>query len=272
MTGFFENLARRAAGLAPPPGMTAARVRPLARFEPASLGGEAPPLAVSSVEVESGRPPNQGEPQGIRPGEEAPASALRQEPARREPTVRVERDIAPRQPSDIRSELHLETPHAKAVAAVPPPVQTPLRSEGHPHEAAVHEPVGTLDRDNRTSGMPPRFVESERTPATPRAVIVPPAERVQPSPELPPRSTEASTEPTPARARTTARIEAGEPSVPPRREVPARPDERAPAVSVSIGRIEIEVAPPPAPAASRPPVERTRGFAGYARARRGQPR
>jgi hypothetical protein len=75
-----------------------------------------------------------------------------------------------------------------------------------------------------------------------------------------------------ASARPIARPEPGEPPASSRREAPAGPEARASGVSVSIGRIEIEVAPPPAPVAARPRIERTRGFAGYARARRGQPR
>lgn len=61
---------------------------------------------------------------------------------------------------------------------------------------------------------------------------------------------------------------------------PARPSEPGArhenphTVSVSIGRIEVEVAPPPTPAAPahRAQPERTRGFAAYRNARRGRPR
>lgn len=50
-----------------------------------------------------------------------------------------------------------------------------------------------------------------------------------------------------------------------------RGDPPSPAVSVTIGRIEVEVAPPPVPPApvARPASERTRGFDAYTRARRG---
>jgi hypothetical protein len=44
------------------------------------------------------------------------------------------------------------------------------------------------------------------------------------------------------------------------------------AITVSIGRIDVEVAAPPAPVATRPGPERTRGFDAYAGARRGRPR
>jgi hypothetical protein len=45
------------------------------------------------------------------------------------------------------------------------------------------------------------------------------------------------------------------------------------AVSVTIGRIEVEVAPPrPSTPARRIQPERTRGFAAYRNARRGRPR
>ncbi len=51
-------------------------------------------------------------------------------------------------------------------------------------------------------------------------------------------------------------------------EAPAPPQ-----VTITIERIDIAMAPqPPSPAPSRPPIERSSGFAAYARARRGIPR
>jgi hypothetical protein len=72
----------------------------------------------------------------------------------------------------------------------------------------------------------------------------------------------------------TTRSEAGARRQPTRSREPFGIEPEAPRISVSIGRIEVEIAPPPAPtvAPSRPHLLRTRGFEAYARARRGQPR
>jgi len=49
--------------------------------------------------------------------------------------------------------------------------------------------------------------------------------------------------------------------------------DRTPAPVISIGKIEVQFLPQESRApAARPQPERTRGFAGYARARRGEPR
>ena len=42
--------------------------------------------------------------------------------------------------------------------------------------------------------------------------------------------------------------------------------------SISIGRIDVQFVQPPPVAPTRPPIQRARGFDGYARARRGEPR
>jgi hypothetical protein len=53
---------------------------------------------------------------------------------------------------------------------------------------------------------------------------------------------------------------------------PAAEADAAPAFSLSIGRIDVEFVNPPTPPAAAPADPRTRGFADYARIRRGAPR
>ena len=272
MSGFIERLALRAAGLSAADGPALLAPRPHARFE--TDGGAAPgangaPFEIAAETVaspaQSPAPMEPGLPDAAAPAGTArsdadDAVAPRALPASESPRARP----APSLPRAVsvavpvpRSARRVVRPDGSAVAQSPPAPQTvvPAPDASRPAPAAtapVHGRAPNARPIETSSGLPPRAAPAATETAVPSARAKPPP----PEPPLPaPRR--AIAEPLPA------------PRAPPRHR------DRAPAVTVSIGRIEVEIAPPPAPVAppsARSQPVRTRGFESYALARRGRVR
>jgi len=175
----------------------------------------------------------------------------------------------------------LPGPSATRAAAVPPLTQTQARDPVAPRlpaedAAGAGGQSPTPDPHARAAA---RISDSQLPIPSPptRQLDQPQAERRRPSHS----TAEAPDLPAAALGRPAARSESATPSVagadPSAGTIaseaptgaPARPSPIAvpPAPSITIGRIDIDLLPPPA--SPRPTVERTRGFARYARLRRG---
>jgi hypothetical protein len=234
MNGFFERLAQRARGGAAIAGL------PLVRPLPALYQGARREMATedSSIEIEIETA--------------APRRATRQDPSQ---------PGRPTQAAAPKAAAQATTKRVKGPSGVPPPdAWAPLVGEEAPAPPAtrrstapppVQEATDVSTGRREEDGLAPpeqnRQSRSTAPPAPPPAhpSIATSIEQVFAAIEAPP-----SADFTPARWEDRS---------------PSRRDEAPPPV-VSIGRIDIVVAPPPVPAA---PVERTRGFQNYARLRRG---
>jgi hypothetical protein len=291
MSRVFESMIRRGAGLGPAPGAPVLAPRPLSRFERAAPelgagGNEGPvpvsappptaadavapvaPPVVTSPLPPSGRqsaaqpddasvplahhPPTDGAGEPMRPaaipGRDAPTSV----PA--SPIVTVERTMT----TGVRAPAPAATAGRPEAAIDTVATAASSRREGPDVPAGIPAPVQAAHRidtphatspilDSPTSLAPPASPRTaDKAPDTPKsavaAAVSPPRQRPERAPALPMRSAPLA-----------------EP-----RHVEATP----PPLSISIGRIEIDFAPPPAPAAA-PATPRTRGFANLAGARRG---
>jgi hypothetical protein len=248
MTGHVEALALRGAGLVPA-GCALVAPRPRARFGNAPAAVEAPAPEVHEVAADVSpatgavpAPPTTAAPDGgaARPPVEASPAAVRPAPPRR-----VDDEPA------TRAYAH-STRGADAIAAAPRRHQAP--DTGAPPST----PPPVVARTSMASATARRAapVSSEGDPG-PRAAWRPPDPEV-PAPTPPRDATgeHAREDRPPAHAR----VPAPSPPHEPRREPPP--------TAVTIGRIDVIVeapAPPPPP----PGPDRTRGFASYARARRG---
>lgn len=136
-------------------------------------------------------------------------------------------------------------------AVVPAQGKAPARSPGAPsrHETARSQTIRPPSRQATTEPLP----ADVPLPASEKAVS-------DDVPRGPARVTAVAAEPIPAFAA------AATPHSRLPHRFPATPGDNTP--TVSIDRIDIVVAPPPTPA-TPPPDPRTRGFAAYARLRRG---
>ncbi len=254
MSGYFESLALRAAGLAPT-GWPRVAPRALPRLTEAT--GASP-----DEEPATGRPTG-----GVPPIPRAPADARDRTRARESAGVEPPA-LAPALPpaaGDTAGRPAWPAPGRRVVTIEPPerPVHEAPRgtSTGGPGQASV------VPRDRGVMEAPaPRVLAPSPVATGPGRLL----SRVAPSPNA--VDAEVS-----ARGPTIvpAPLDVGRPD--PRQGTPSPapagdaadlPGGRArPPVSLTIGRIEVTVEPP-SPAAATPP-ERSRGFAAYARARRG---
>jgi hypothetical protein len=259
MTGFLETLVARGAGLPAPGGPVPLMPRPMARFEPGGSGW--------GVGGEAG--------QGLEP----PAAAMEPSPAepRRAGSAAV--------PGSTRA-ARREAPGERAFRAPAPPADEPRPSASRAREAAraaarpetpadVAAP-GTAEaraRDEKASDEAPPPLHADEIRVVARDDAVP---EQQPSgaltqPEAPSSAPAPPGTTADARAAAPAPAEL-RPALPP--AAPSLEDEAPRPVSISIGRVTVEVVEParpaPQPALQRPPgPQRTRGFDAYARARRG---
>jgi hypothetical protein len=262
---FLEGVVRHAAGLPPPPGIAVASARPLARFEPESIDAQLGPIAIIDVarDAIAGSPPRA---ERAHLGSPSPTRQERQgEP----------RTTAPR--SDLESPRAVlresESMAPRAVAPLPP--HAAVRPRGAVTRGREdYEPRATDEDVERKAAAPPSerspALVEERSPAAPSRIAAtksssPPRGPTAPAPG------EAMKQPTWTHAQTMARLERAVAREAARPQAPTELATIEPTVSVSIGRIEVEVAPPTAAPSRRKPA-RTRGFEAYARARRGQPR
>jgi len=234
MNGFFERLAQRARGGA------ALASLPLVRPLPALYQGARRELGMEDssfeIEIETAAPRRAWRQEQPQPGRPTRAAATKT--AGQAATKRVE---GPSQVSrsDAAEPLvggDAQAPPAAHRSTPPPPV-----GEG------IDVPTGRRQEDGPAPPEQDRQSRPTAPPAPPPAhpSIATSIEQVFAAIEAP-----TSADFTPAR---------WEDRSPDRRDA-------APPPVVSIGRIDIVVAPPPVPAA---PVERTRGFQNYARLRRG---
>lgn len=283
MSGFLEGLVRRGAGLGAAPGEQTATLRPLSRFEqPASGGPEGDP-ALSEGESFVAAPPHVDR-ESIAAREEMPRPPAPIAPRRIDPAPAAgpmeaqdtfrPADVPAGQPPRIvdigtlppaASALPVASPqtiieHTPA-AATPNAVAAPAV----PQVRATHD-INAIEEVTRivTATAPPQVV----APSDPSRPDSPqPIRQAEPAPrdapEVAPRRA-ASVAP-----RSDLDPRAAAPPAPPRHESPEEP---APKTSITIGRIEIDFGPKPAAPAAAPRPQRTRGFAAYARARRGQSR
>ncbi len=287
MTGLFEGVALRGAGLLTQVGAAPVQPRPRSRFEPQGF-------VVEQREVSAA--PLVGDIALTTMPEHAAA------PTARPPSPEGEADAArrmPRAPAD--------TPDGRKSPAPSPVTAAPLAEASRPSESPPPaQRRETKDADHRGPSDPaakpaPPVGDGETRPprrdasrldagtdAPERSRRQPDAktEATKPAPIEAPRHAVAE----PPESAVSVRIAAGDDSrerladaVPlgPGSEPMARSGKQQtsieparPLVSVSIGRIEVEIEPRPSPqpVPSRPPVPRTRGFEGYGPARHGQPR
>lgn len=281
MTGLFEGVALRGAGLLAQAAAVAVQPRPRSRFEPEGFVVEqreiAAAPAVSEFEVTTSQV-RTAEPAARMPsaGSEADTNhGMKQALAEN----RDSRAASP--PPQVAAEPVGE---ANRSTALPPPVQS-RETKGQYHRAMPDDaasPVQAIadgdtpslrqdvsdqhpDRSKRGrqrpdseaptfNNVPRQTLEDPSAPTVSVQIATRDDGRERLADEAPRRPT---AEPVARSGKQQASIE------------PARP-----LVSVSIGRIEVEIEPRPLPqpVPSRPLVPRTRGFEGYGRARHGQPR
>lgn len=293
MSGFLEGLVRRGAGLGAAPGEQTATLRPLSRFEQRPFDGAegaspAPPESESFVPAATRHAGHESVPVQERettlhspaapvlaPDDHpspAPAPVMTQHPA-----IATARGA----PEDVGG-AQASPPAAPSLAAQAPAERMPT-----PETLAVPAPAGpqaqvTHDMTHDTT----REVTHDVTHAVTRR------EELTHAPAAPlPRVAAASQQPPHAERET--RLPGEEPDVPihPAAMVPAAPDlssrasappstprqneshdPPAPLTTITIGRIEIDFGQKPAAPPAPPGPQRTRGFAAYARVRRGQAR
>jgi hypothetical protein len=262
MSNFAERLVARSAGAAPAPGISPLAPRPASRFEPTA--------GIELDVVADAEPPVTGAAVAGPEPQPRPAVAHTLTEPRESPRSAGETRSAISQPPDDGNPM----PHDEAEATRPlmraEAPETPLllpdvgetqlgRTVPHPvtSEVSAREDRAMMNvhaSADRTAATPPRAhtrKDVERFHVSPQAL----PEQVSP-PAASDRRPEIHT------VRTEQRAAARQFST-----------DRTPAPVISIGKIEVQFLPqePRAPAA-RPQPERTRGFAAYARARRGEPR
>lgn len=252
MSGLFLSLAARAAGLRPE-GAPFLTPRPAARFETAPAEPEFETSgSFASVPRDEERPPEPREAVEER-AHAAPRRALQGRPPER--PDRLTADRRGMAGERISSSLPLTVPGAQEGALHPaPPGPMPPSRSGSAEPIPRAGPVA-VDR--------PRTVQAEAH--APCDVDAPMSGTVAPLVQEPAEVSRQAGMVLPQRERETARFA---PLVaPPARTPPAA--HIPPPVNVSIGRIEVSLAPPPQDRSPARP-ERVQGFAGYEGARRGR--
>ncbi|MFQ3665022.1 MAG: hypothetical protein SNJ79_03145 [Sphingomonadaceae bacterium] len=248
MSDLFDRLARKAVAAARP----------------------APPLADSEEEAQaSAALPAAPAPSGLPPAPEAV-------PARPLPASDMQARARPAEPAPVQP----APPRPPGEAAQRPPAMPPTPSQGEAATLPLASPearplLPRADRlADRVAGRP------ARAPVPPAALSEEHGQAVHARRDLPPDREGRGTAGADAADASPRFAPAVGPDLPDRRDerqasLPPRADRLRvgpsdpPAHSVSIGRIEIVVAEPPAAPAG---PERTRGFDGYARLRRGMER
>lgn len=260
MSNFAERLVARSAGASPAPGISPLAPRPASRFEPTAgieidaIADAEPPVAAAAV-AEAELQPRPAVAHTLIEGRESPRSAGETRSAIAQPL-----DDANRMPHD---EADATSPVVRAEAP-----ETPLPDVGETQQGrAVPHPVASEISAMEDRAMMKVHASADGTAAAqPRAHTREDVETFHVSPQPLPEqvSPPAASDRRPEihTVRTEQRAAAREFST-----------DRTPAPVISIGRIEVQFLPqePRVPAA-RPQPERTRGFAAYARARRGEPR
>jgi hypothetical protein len=254
MTGWLQRLALRGAGLAPPEGPAPLQLRPRSAFEPspplpdlAAMEGPAPvgDAAADRLAAPAAEEPGPALRPSARPRHAAPPiEAKGASPESRAAAGRA--DAAPRP----------DPAHAASTAPARPVFGDPLSTRAAPAgrrgragAAARHRTAPAAEGPTESSADPIRGARlaAARASAEPRPPV--PRDAIDLGP-----------------AETAAAAADALPHAPPAGEDPAQP------FSLSIGRIDVEFVHPPAPPAAAPADPRTRGFADYARIRRGAPR
>jgi hypothetical protein len=267
MSNFAERLVARSAGASPAPGISPLALRPASRFEPTAgieidaIADTEPPVAAAAV-TEAASPPRPAVAHTLIEARESPRSAGETRSAIAQPS-----DDGNRTPHDEANAtspvLRVEAPVVRAEAP-----ETPLPDvvETQQGRAVPHPVASEISAMEDRAMMKVRASPDGTAAAPPRAHTREDVETFhvspQPLPEQvsPPAASDRRLEI--QTVRTERRVAAREFSI-----------DRTPAPVISIGRIEVQFLPqePRVPAA-RPQPERTRGFAAYTRARRGEPR
>ncbi|EAQ36169.1 hypothetical protein NB311A_01654 [Nitrobacter sp. Nb-311A] len=269
MTGFVDRIVARGAGLPLLERAATLRLRPVSSFEAGDAGpllaGEAAPVIDDSPRIFSNpafshlRRPEQYEPAARRStiADSSPPAFDAPEPAEKKTTPPWRVQTEGRTDSfDVSANLH-RAPRKQAFAAernsdAAGEISSPVRSADE-----ISSPVRSVG-DNLKIQAPP--ITTERVFV--EAIASPPRHNI-------PNATPSSADATP------------EASTPGWREPPslgAREDssfamaETHAPVTVTVGRIDVQFLPPPAPPAALPSPPRSSGFGAYARARRGIPR
>jgi hypothetical protein len=286
LSGFFQRLALRSAGLALPGDPPRLRLRPRSRFEPAAPAalpseesGEAHaspavttrtaagPLrrhATPNAAADPGPPPrsrNDGEDVAAPSVEAAGRVADGEARSRRPGTASEEAGIASNGEAARKGDAVIEqvgaAPHSPFARPKEPRPDAAVAVDIVEARAA-HPQVPLIDRDGERTDAPPeagkdRASEDRRSTDAPGPALLERALAPRADSDAANASFSAADLPDPFRQ---------------------GPEQRAvPPMSLSIGRIDIEFLPPPAsPAPAVQAKERTRGFAHYARIRRGSPR
>jgi len=262
MSNFAERLVARSAGATPAPGISPLAPRPASRFEPTAgieldvVADAKPPVTAAAVAEPEPRP--------------RPTVAHTSTEPREPPRSAGETRSAISQPPDDRNPMPPDEADATRplVRAEAPETPLPLPDVGETQQGrTVQHPVAS-----EVSAMDDRAMMNVHASAD-RTVAAPPRAHTregvetfhvsqQPLPEQASAPAASDRRPEIHTVRTEQRAAARQFST-----------DRTPAPVISIGKIEVQFLPQEsrAPAAG-PQPERTRGFAGYARARRGEPR
>lgn len=248
MSNFIGRLVARSAGAAPAPGLPLLAPRPVSRFEPAAII-ETHSFAPAAGPAES----SLAAPADHAPPMERLAQSLADDhpPARRRTEAvaidqnRVTETLAPMEGAranapESADRQEARTPDSNAEPRLREPAVAPLRAETDSSPAA---------RQQAASQQPPHESHRTRVEFIPTTLATDDGSRVGDVM----RPIGPATEPPVAK--------------------PHAPVESAAPPAITIGKIEVQFLPQESHApASRTLPERTRGFAAYARARRGEPR
>ena len=258
MSNFAERLVARSAGAPPAPGISLLAPRPVSRFEPTAgiaieAIADAEPSVAAAFEAEAESQPRPAVAHTLTERRESPRSAGDTRSAIAQPL-----DHGNRMPHE---EADATSPVARAQASETlPDVGETQQGRAVPHPVASEITVRedrAMTKEHASAVGTKAAQPQARTRADVEAFVSPQplAEQVSP-PAASDRRPEIHT------VRTEQRAAAREFST-----------DRTPAPVISIGKIEVQFLPQePRVAAARPQPERTRGFAAYARARRGEPR
>jgi hypothetical protein len=260
MSNFAERLVARSAGASPASGISPLTLRPASRFEP-TAGIEIDAIADTEPHVAAAAVTETASPT-------RPAVAHTLIGTRESPRSAGETRSAIAQPSDDGNRpSHDEADATSPVLRANPP-ETPLPDvvETLQGRAVPHPVAREISAMEDRAMMKARASPDGTTAAPPRAHTREGVETFhvspQPLPEQVSPPVASDRRPEIQTVRTERRVATREFNI-----------DRTPAPVISIGRIEVQFLPqgPPVPAA-RPQPERTRGFAAYTRARRGEPR